>query len=124
MARKTVRPPSQGRLGNYDGTYLNCRNLGHVWDVVGYYRLDGEVRRRLDCARCGCERLDRWGTNGYRFGSAYTYPEAYRVSLEGDERLTTTDVRMEVLARAVVYASQDEMLAHMTGGSVLQLRQA
>lgn len=115
MAKRTLTKPSGLVLGSYDNTYLGCRDHGHVWDVVGYYRLDGQVRRRMDCLRCGTERLDRWGLDGYRFGSTYHYVEDYVVPEDEDgNRVTTTDVRLEVLARATVYASQDEMLAAMT----------
>jgi hypothetical protein len=92
--------------------------MGHAWEVVGFYRLNGEVRRRLDCARCGTERLDRWGMTGARFGSSYEYVDGYRI--ERDDHgvgVTTTDVRRETLARARVYASQAEMLAAMTNGA-------
>jgi hypothetical protein len=113
MARQLK--PSGLRLDGYDDTYLGCRDHGHVWDVVGYYRLDGQIRRRMDCLRCGTERLDRWGSNGARFGSSYAYVEDYRVPEDDDgSRVTTVDVRLEVLARATVYASHDDMLAAMT----------
>jgi hypothetical protein len=107
--------PSNGPLTGYSGTYLDCRNLGHVWGTVGFYRLNGEVRRRLDCGRCGTERLDRWLSNGDRRGASYSYVDGYRI--ESDEPVTAHGVRVEVLARARVYASEAAMLAAMTKGA-------
>jgi hypothetical protein len=71
------------------------------------------VRRRLDCGRCGTERTDRWTLHGDRLNARYGYTDGYRM---GDP-VTTLDVRREILARAKVYTSRDEMLAAMTNGA-------
>ena len=112
MVRRTG--PS-GPLDGYDGDYLQCRNLGHVWNVWGYYRRGSEVYRHLDCRRCRTERIDHWGTNGARLGNRYLYVEGYRIDRDDDDpRLTTTDVRIEMMRRAKVYSSEQAMLDSMT----------
>ena len=96
-------------LVRYDEAFLECRNLGHVWGIRGYFRgARGVVVRALQCGRCETTRQDRWGTNGDRIGAGYTYPEGYRI--EG-VRVTGSSVRVEMVRRAVVYASEDEMFA-------------
>ena len=83
-------------LKDYDGDYLLCRNVGHHWDVVGYFRAaDGLVCRDLVCSRCGTDRLDRWvRSSGERVGSTYRYAHGYKVETgEDEDRPTGTDVR-------------------------------
>lgn len=117
------KPPSTTAkaLRGYDEDFLLCRfgNLGHVWEVVGYYRGagEGEVRRTLVCPRCETERLDRWlSGSGERLPSSYRYPAGYRVELDGDH-IGTADVRLEAMRRANVYANESQMLNHLTGGN-------
>jgi hypothetical protein len=104
--------PTDVRLAGYDGTYLNCRNLGHVWGTVGFFELAGVVRRRLTCQRCDTDRTDRWERNGFRRSSSYDYVDGYR--LEGDAP-KPVEVRLELMRRATIYRSEDEMLAAITG---------
>jgi hypothetical protein len=109
-------PPASARqvaaaLQDYDNDYLLCRNLGHVWRIVGYFRgAGGVVARRLECQRCETGRVDRWGGRGgaERIGSSYRYGTDYR--LEGVQPAAAA-VRVEVVRRATVYASESEMLA-------------
>jgi hypothetical protein len=108
-------------LRQYDDEFLLCRrgNLGHVWAVVGYYRdADGLVRRLLECERCESERRDRWDRgSGDRLTGSYKYAEGYQIT--GNETPTSaTDVRLEAMRRATVYANEDAMLAHLTTGKV------
>ena len=102
-------------LHDYDDEYLACRNLGHYWRVMGYFRgVGGIVLRRLECQRCDTVRLDRWESRGgARIGSSYRYGAEYR--LEGVQPAATA-VRVEVMRRATVYASESEMLAALTNG--------
>ena len=110
--------PAAKALRQYDEDYLLCRfgNLGHVWEIVGYYRgLPGEVRRGLACIRCGTERQDRWlSGSGERLASHYRYPSGYKVELEG-EHMAASDVRIEAMRRATVYANETQMLNQLTG---------
>jgi hypothetical protein len=103
-------------LHDYDDDYLLCRrgNLGHVWQVVGYFNgASGVVLRRVECPRCGTVRLDTWETRGGRVGSSYRYGEGYR--LEGVQP-DTAAVRVEVMRRATVYADESAMLAALSNG--------
>lgn len=122
MSADKAKPTAAAKaLRGYDDDYLLCRfgNLGHVWEIVGYFRsgIAGEVRRSLTCARCGTERQDRWlAGSGERVASSYRYAAEYRMDLEG-EHMGATDVRLEAMRRATVYANEAQMLNHMTGGS-------
>jgi hypothetical protein len=115
------KPSAAARaLRRYDDDQLLCRfgNLGHVWEILGYFRsgIAGEVRRTLVCARCGTERTDRWlSGSGERVASSYRYADGYRLDLEG-ERMAASDVRLEAIRRANVYANEAQMLDHLTGG--------
>ena len=107
-------------LRAYDEDHLLCRfgNLGHVWEILGYFRsgIAGEVRRDLECARCGTRRQDRWlSGSGERLASQYRYADGYRLDLEG-EHMAASDVRLEAIRRANVYANEAQMLDHLTGG--------
>lgn len=108
--------PRGGPLTEYDGTYLECRNLGHVWRVAGYYR-DGEVvLRRLGCMRCETDRTDRWRRDGFRLPSRYGYVEGYKI--EGaDTPVRPVDVRVEMMRRATIYKDEADMLANLTAAA-------
>jgi hypothetical protein len=107
-------PADSLELGNYDETYLTCRNLGHVWRIQGWYRAVVEVKRRLFCDRCGMVRNDTWGLGGDRRSASYHQPEGYRLEHGGASAL---DVRVEVLRLATVYSTEAEMLASVTKGA-------
>lgn len=111
-----ARGNASGPLAGYEGQYLQCRNLGHVWEVWGYYRRGSDVYRHLDCQRCKTERIDHWGSNGARLGNRYRYVDGYSLaSGEDGQRVSTTDVRVEMMSRAKVYASEQAMLDSVTG---------
>jgi hypothetical protein len=106
-------------LKDYDGDYLLCRNVGHHWDVVGYFRAaDGLVCRDLVCSRCGTDRRDRWlRSSGERVGSFYRYAHGYKVETDTpEERPNATDVRSEVIRRAKIYANEEQMFAAIING--------
>jgi hypothetical protein len=117
--RRKAAPPTEAEalasdLANYDGDYLDCRNLGHVWASRGFFRWGNGVRRLLDCQRCGNQRTDTWSSQGERLGAAYTYPEDYKVGWP--RTATRADVRIEIVRRAVIYNTQEELLADLTTG--------
>jgi hypothetical protein len=60
--------------------------------------------------------VDHWGTNGARYSGRYLYVDGYRVQTDDDERVTTSDVRLEMMSRAKVFASEQAMLDAMTNG--------
>lgn len=105
-------------LKSYDDDFLTCRNLGHAWEVVGYYRApDGVVRRSVTCGRCETDRTDSWErSSGVRIGSTYRYAHGYRVETGAGEKPGSVDVRLEVIRRASIYANEAAMLAAMTDG--------
>ena len=110
--------PAEAALRKYDEDFLLCRrgNLGHVWAVLGYFRGEaGHVMRRCECQRCGSVRVDHWGSEGERYQPRYDYADGYQISLE-DDYVDTGDVRREAMRRATVYATEENMLAHITGG--------
>lgn len=113
MAR---RRKATGAIGAYDDEFLDCRSIGHAWEVRGYYRDEGGLTRRwLECARCETERRDRWdGASGERYPASYHYTEGYKAP-SGDP-FSTIDVRLEVMRRVDVYATEDDMLASLTNG--------
>lgn len=115
MAAEPKPPPAPAKaLRGYDETYLLCRNLGHVWEIMGYFRgAPGEVRRDLRCTRCDTERQDRWLRSGERISGRYSYAADYR--LETDGHMAAVDVRLEVIRRATVYANEETMLAGLKG---------
>jgi hypothetical protein len=114
MAKRSSRG-LQGPLGDYEGSWLECRNLGHIWKVWGYYRRGADVYRHLDCQRCHTERVDHWGSNGARLGNRYHYIDGYQLRSDDDHpRITTTDVRLEMMTRAKVFASEEAMVEAMT----------
>ena len=95
----------------YDDTYLLCRDLRHVWQLVGFYRgTDGTVRRLLDCERCGTERADRWKQSGERVSSSYSYADEYQVP----DGFDAYEVRLEVMHRATIYKSEAQMIEALT----------
>lgn len=103
----------------YDDTYLTCRDLRHVWQLVGYYRSPGGiVRRLLDCQRCGTQRADRWRPNGEREASSYSYADAYQIESGFD----TYEVRKEVMSRATIYQSEAAMIAALTDAGTPRVR--
>jgi hypothetical protein len=101
-----------GPLTQYDGTYLECRNLGHVWRVAGYYRDGDAVLRRLGCQRCETERTDRWRRDGERLSARYAYADGYRMGT--GEGVKPYEVRAEMMRRATVYRNEAEMFAALT----------
>ena len=102
----------QDALRAYDETFLECRDLRHPWQALGYYRNNGEVRRALVCTRCGMERTDVWSSGGARVGSNYAQPEGY--AIRGTEHVSYAYVRVEVMRRANVYRSENQMRENAT----------
>jgi|SRR5215471_7529826 len=113
--RKEITPIGsvEVALESYDETYLECRNLGHVWRILGYFRgAAGNVVRHLRCQRCETIRVDRWGLNGDRIGASYHHSEGYL--FEGLEApVNAHAVRIEMLHRATIFENEASMLASL-----------
>jgi hypothetical protein len=107
-------------LRSYDDDFLICRrgNLGHAWEVVGYYRGPaGQTCRLLECPRCTSTRTDLWDRDSAdRLASHYKYAEGYAIETGEQHYIVDThEVRREVMRRANVYANEAAMLAAVTG---------
>lgn len=98
-------------LKSLDDEYVQCRDLRHPWEVVGYYRADGGVRRRLKCPRCGTQRIDEWTKSGHRMGTRYEYAPGYQ--LKGTGGASNEQIRVEVLRRVRVFANENALLQEL-----------
>ena len=115
MARKSAaQRDAEAAVHEYDDVYLMCRDLRHVWRLVGFYRQNGTIHRVLDCERCTTQRADVWRPSGERVRSNYVYVDGYK--LEG-VNVDLSDVRREVMSRATVFPSETDMVAALTNGS-------
>lgn len=89
-------------LTQYNGRYLECRDLRHAWVTIGYYRKDGNIARDLRCSRCTTIRTDVFG---YKKVTSYDYPDEYH--LEGTTPMDV--VRQEVFQRAVFHDTEIDL---------------
>lgn len=94
-------------LDGYDDVYLECRDLGHHWAVIGYYRVGAEIRRQLQCRTCPTQSTDVWRSTGERISRRYAYPDGYLIVGGG---VTRADVRKETLNRVTVFESEAQMV--------------
>ena len=85
--------------------YLDCRDLRHPFGIVGYFRDNGHVCRRLECPRCGMVAVDSWYASGVREARRYYPPDGYYLSGSG---VTAQDVRLEVMRRARGHIARSE----------------
>jgi hypothetical protein len=114
---KKAPAPRQRRRGNvidirerpleqYDATFLLCRDVRHAWVIVGYFEDAVWIRRKLECARCGTVRMDKWTPWGVRLGNQYTHPEGYRLG----KGIKQQDIREEELRRVEVFKGEEELV--------------
>jgi hypothetical protein len=92
-------------LANLDDEFLECRDLRHAWvGALWFQEPDGTVIRVTKCARCETRReevIDMSAQSGVA-SRTYLYPKGYqwhRTKDSDDARLSSHDVRMEVLER-------------------------
>lgn len=92
-------------LEAYDDEYLVCRELrSHAWYPMGWDERPGTfgVARVWECARCGTERQDIYGTWGMKVSRPrYKYPDGYRPA-RGESIPTRDEWRHEAMRRAGV----------------------
>src|SRR5262252_7366326 len=102
MARRKPKAPERPEVAAADALktlgeeYMQCRDLRHHFDIVGYFRDNGHVCRRLECPRCTMVAVDTWTASGGRLPRRYYAPDGYY--LKGSH-VTQQDVRIEVLRR-------------------------
>ncbi len=106
------RHSTRGTLHEYDGTFLDCRDLRHSWQRQGYWIQNRRVYRRLTCERCETERIDVWSKDGLRFSSRYEYTDGYLVP--GHGAIAPRDIRHEIIDRATVFDTEDQMIEAFT----------
>jgi hypothetical protein len=92
----------------YPLRFLECR-VQHDWKVVGHYHADGLIVRSSMCARCGCDRWQRWTAGGTRYATRYSHPDGYRVK----GGVPTWEVRMAVLKQVTIYDSAEALTKAM-----------
>ena len=109
--KSTPEVDASDALKGLDEAFLECRDLRHPWQNVGYFRDNGHVCRRLECPRCEMIRIDRWYSNGVRDLPRYYAPEGYYLS---GSAASAQDVRVEVLRRARGNIARSERA--LTGG--------
>lgn len=95
-------------IHSYPDRFLTCRDFRHAWELVGYWHEGGRINRRLACIRCGMERHDTWSPSGLSTSRSYDAPDNYYWT---GEKLRGVDIRHEVMRRAKVYETADDMLA-------------
>lgn len=103
------------RLQGYSDTFLMCRDLRHAWDPPSALWREGRrVCRRIECGRCGTQRIDRWTPSGLREQPSYIYPDNYR--MQGDV-YPTNEIRLEVMSRLSIFDSEDTMIESAFGNT-------
>jgi hypothetical protein len=104
-----------GALKGLSDTYLHCRGIQHVWNMVKDMHIverttDGHlVERHMSCANCATIRKDRfllrqdrWQVNRLEvLHPTYAYPEGYIVSEMGHVEHPREILRFEMLTRAL-----------------------
>lgn len=93
-------------LRSYDRKFLECRDLHHVWTVIGYFNESAGIARLMACRRCGTRRTQTWGRGLEAGGNRYEYPDYY---LTDGVRLTGPDVRRAVLGDVRVWGNREQL---------------
>jgi len=81
--------------------HLVCRDVGHAWNLIGYWLYGADRKRLLRCTRCESEREDTLIPRyGYTLKRRYIYADGY-LNDKGTV-LDKSDYRAELLDRVVV----------------------
>jgi hypothetical protein len=101
MARKEV----VDWAGKLRGSFLACRDMGHVWHpfTARYVDADRVYLRTLRCNRCKTERVQELSMTGLIFRSWYKYPDGYAAP-DGTGHLLAEDrgsLRAESIVRYI-----------------------
>lgn len=109
-AREAVEEFAQG----LSISFLQCRELGHIWKPWGARRDDehNTFERSLRCPRCKTKRHETLSMRGAKLRSHYEYPEGYttdglgRIVGEGRDAL-----RVESMIRTLTSIQNKEAKA-------------
>lgn len=93
-------------LSDYDDIFLECRDHGHAWKVLGKWRDHyGDWNRRLRCSTCTMGRKDRYVRGEVR--RSYDPPDGYYLT----EKIDRWSFKYEALDRTPTFSSEEELLA-------------
>lgn len=93
-------------LTDYDDTYLECRDHGHSWKVLGKWRdYLGDWNRRLRCQVCTMGRRDRYSRGEVH--RSYDPPDGYYLT----EKIDRWSFKAEALDRTPTFSTEEEVLA-------------
>lgn len=71
--------------GTYNHDFVECRDVGHVWNKVSSVLGDDDVLERvLHCARCDTYRTDRVRPSGDLASRKYNHGQGYLVENAGE----------------------------------------
>ena len=109
-------------LTDYDDLFLECRDHGHAWKVLGKWRdVFGDWNRRLRCTTCTMGRKDRYVAGEVR--RSYDPPDGYYLT----EKIDRWSFKYEALDRTPTFSSEEELLAskpkRRTRGKVVDIRE-
>lgn len=77
--KRTVASLQAAMIETYDVNYVECRDIGHVWQTVSQDVVEGTLLRTLICTRCDTERHDSFGRYGDLDGRRYQHKAEYRM---------------------------------------------
>lgn len=107
-------------LGDYEDRYLECRDHGHSWKVLGKWRdAFGDWNRRLRCSTCTMGRRDRYHRGDVH--RSYDAPDGYYMT----EKVDRWAFKSEALDRTPTFSSEEEVLsakARRVRGQVIDIR--
>jgi hypothetical protein len=108
----TISEPNKADdLRSKPDVYLDCRDLRHAWNRIGFFHFSGTrgqgTCRKAVCARCGTCRHSYYDDDGSLLFTEYDYPDHYL--LVGSGRVSTSDVRSEAMRRHRVYATEESL---------------
>jgi len=121
-AQMAERFDARRALNDYPAEFLGCRDLGHSWTPVGYFRENGTLHRLLKCERCPMTAEDEWTSRFERLPRRYDAPDGYY--FVGSGGVDRAHIRREVARRATPHTSRASLLEQLTTVPRLRRRTA
>lgn len=95
---KLIASITETGVVRYNGSYADCRDIGHQWEEK-FSNWEGNTYFRMcHCSRCGSERYDAYTRTGALLHRKYEYSEGYRLS---DDEISEAGGRLRRYWRAV-----------------------